>query len=57
MLVRAKGSEAVTDEDFAKMKSLIPNCVAYEMTNPDHNVHLGNKDEFYGYFDEFLKGI
>lgn len=42
MLVRAKGNDAVSDEDFVKMQSLIKNCVPYEMSNPDHNVHLGN---------------
>lgn len=56
MLVRAKGNDAVSDEDFHKMKSLISNCIACEVLNPDHNVHLGNKEEFYGYFDEFLVG-
>jgi hypothetical protein len=54
MLVRAKGNDAISDEDFVKMKSLITDCMAYEMSNPDHNVHLGNKNEFYKYFDEFL---
>ncbi len=57
MLVRAKGNDAVSDQDFAKMKSLLSDCMAYEMSNPDHNVHLGNKDEFYAYCDEFLKEI
>lgn len=57
LLIRAKGNDAVTDEDFIKMQSLIPNCLAFEMSNPDHNVHLGNKEEFYKYFDEFLKRI
>jgi hypothetical protein len=28
MLVRAKGGDAVTDEDFSKMKALIPDCAA-----------------------------
>jgi pimeloyl-ACP methyl ester carboxylesterase len=55
MLVRAKGNDAVTDTDFEKMKSMISNCMAYEMSNPDHNVHLANKNEFYQYFDEFLE--
>ena len=55
MLVRAKGNDAVSDEDFGKMKSLLYNCRAYEIANPDHNVHLGNKNEFYKYFDDFLK--
>lgn len=55
LLIRAKGSESVSDEDFIKMQSLIPNCLAHEMSYPDHNVHLGNKEEFYVYFDEFLK--
>jgi 2-succinyl-6-hydroxy-2,4-cyclohexadiene-1-carboxylate synthase len=57
MLVRAKGNEAVSDEDFAKMKSLLSDCVTYDMSNPDHNVHLGNKNEFYAYFDDFLKTL
>ena len=54
LLMRAKGGGAVSDEDFSKMKSLIPNCLARETSHPDHNVHLANKEEFYGYFDEFL---
>lgn len=57
LLIRAKGSGAVSDEDFAKMQSLISNCLAREVSNPDHNVHLGNKEEFYNYFGEFLKSI
>ena len=57
LLIRAKGSGAVSDEDFIKMQSLIPNCHAHEVSHPDHNVHLGNKEEFYKYFDEFLSRI
>lgn len=55
LLIRAESHEAISDKDFIKMQSLIPNCFAYEISHPDHNVHLGNKDEFYEYFDEFLK--
>ncbi len=54
LLVRAKKSESVSDEDFLKMQSSIGDCMAREMSHPDHNVHLANKEEFYGYFDEFL---
>lgn len=57
MLVRSSSHEAVPEEDYQKMQSLIPNCTAYEMSHPDHNVHLGNKEEFYRYFDEFLRKI
>ena len=57
LLIRAKGSGAVSDEDFAKMRSLIPHCTAHEILHPDHNVHLGNKEEFYGNFDEWLKRL
>jgi 2-succinyl-6-hydroxy-2,4-cyclohexadiene-1-carboxylate synthase len=57
LLIRAKGNEAVSDEDFTKMQSLITDCVAHEMSHPDHNVYLSNKAEFYRYFDEFLKRI
>lgn len=54
LLIRASGNNAVSDEDLIKMQSLIPNCLAYDMSHPDHNVHLGYKEEFYKYFDEFL---
>lgn len=48
---------AIAEEDFLKMKSLISNCLAYKMSNTNHNVHLGHKREFYQYFDEYLKRI
>lgn len=57
MLVRARGQEAVTDDDFRRMRSLIPDCMAFEMSHPDHNVHLGNRQEFYGYLDRFLSTV
>lgn len=57
LLIIAKGNDAVSDEDFVKMQSLISNCIAREMSHSDHNVHLANKEEFYKYFDEFLKRI
>lgn len=55
MLVRAKGGEAVPDEDFQRMQALLPNCMSFEASNPDHNVHLTNPEEFYGFFDTFLR--
>ncbi|MHC1782352.1 MAG: alpha/beta fold hydrolase [Anaerolineaceae bacterium] len=57
MLVRASSHEAVPDADWQKMKSLLLNGSSYEMSHPDHNVHLSNEAEFYGYFDEFLQKI
>ncbi len=54
LVLRAKGNDAVSDEDFLRMQSLLPNCLAREVDHPDHNVHLGNKEEFYRYFDEFI---
>lgn len=57
LLLRAKGNDAVSDEAFAKMQSLIPDCLAREVDHPDHNVHLASKEEFYRYFDEFLAVI
>jgi len=57
LLIRASSHEAISDQDFTKMQSLIPNCIAYEVSHPDHNVHLGNKEEFYNYFDEFLNRV
>ncbi|WP_100488437.1 alpha/beta fold hydrolase [Sporolactobacillus pectinivorans] len=57
LLIRAKGNDAVSDEDFINMQSLIQNCLPREMSDPNHNVHLANKEEFYKYFDEFLERI
>jgi 2-succinyl-6-hydroxy-2,4-cyclohexadiene-1-carboxylate synthase len=57
ILIRAKGGVAVPDKDFTRMQTLIPNCIAREMSHSDHNVHLSNKEEFYKYFDEFLAGV
>ena len=57
MLVRSGSHEGVPDADWQKMQSLIANCSAYEMSHPDHNVHLGNEEEFYRYFDEFLSKL
>lgn len=57
LLIRSGSHEAVPDEDFQKMQSLIARCTAREISNSDHNVHLGNKEEFYRYFDEFLGSI
>jgi 2-succinyl-6-hydroxy-2,4-cyclohexadiene-1-carboxylate synthase len=55
LLVRSGSHEAVPDEDWLKMRSLLPGCLAFEMSEPDHNVQLSNKTEFYGYFDHFLE--
>ena len=57
LLVRAQNGAAVSDEDFLKMQSFIGNCMACEISHPDHNVHLGKKEEFYRCFDEFLQKL
>lgn len=54
LLMRSGSHEAISNEDFARMRSLLKNCTAIEMSHPDHAVHLGNKQEFYRYFDAFL---
>jgi 2-succinyl-6-hydroxy-2,4-cyclohexadiene-1-carboxylate synthase len=57
LLVRSSSHDAVPDEDYQKMQSLIPHCMACEVSHPDHNVYQGNKEQFYSYFDEFLNPI
>jgi len=57
LMVRATGSGAVSDQDFASMQALIPHCTAREIPHADHNVHLGDKERFYACFDEWLKGL
>lgn len=54
LLMRAKGSGAVSDEDFSEMRRKIKNSEAYDIDTDDHNVHLANKEQFYGYMDKFL---
>lgn len=55
MLVRAKGGEAVPDEDFQRMQEMMPDCMAFEASHPDHNVIATNPEEFYGFVDAFLR--
>jgi pimeloyl-ACP methyl ester carboxylesterase len=57
LLVRSSSHEAVPDADWRKMKDLLPNGSAYEISHPDHNVHLSKKEEFYRFFDEFLAKV
>ena len=57
LISKARNHETKSYKDFIEMQSLIPKCIAHEMSDPDHNVHLANKEEFYEYFDEFLKKL
>jgi pimeloyl-ACP methyl ester carboxylesterase len=57
LLLRSGSHEAVPDGDFARMQSLLSNCLAREVSLPDHNVHLSNTEEFYGFFDELLNVV
>lgn len=57
LLIRASSHLGVPDEDWEKMKAMLPGCLAYDVSDPDHNVHLSKEEEFYGYFDEFLMRV
>ncbi len=57
LLIRSKSHEAVPDSEYTKMQALIADCVAREMTHQDHNVHLGDKEQFFSYMDEFLNVV
>jgi pimeloyl-ACP methyl ester carboxylesterase len=57
LLIRSKSHEAISDADFARMQALLPNCTAREMSHPDHNVQLANKEEFYDFFDAFMASV
>lgn len=54
LLISAGNFFVLPKEDYDKMQSLIPDCIAHVMSHPDHNVQLANKEEFYRYFDELL---
>lgn len=57
MMIRSHKSKAVSDEDFLKMQKKLKKCVLKETSGSDHNIHVENKEEFYCYFDDFLKEI
>ena len=57
LVLRSSGSGAVSDSEFERMESLLHNCMAREIDNPDHNVHLRDKETFYRIFEEFLREV
>lgn len=54
LLIRARGGEDMPDDVWEKTKSLLADCTAHEILNPDHNVHLSEPETFYSVLDEFL---
>lgn len=57
LLISAGSFSVIPKADYEKMKSLIPDCIAHVMSDPDHNVQLANQEEFYSYFDELLARV
>ncbi|MDR9855677.1 alpha/beta hydrolase [Paenibacillus sp. VCA1] len=55
LLIRAKDSMWLPEEDFKKMSSLIPTCCSYELSDTDHYVYLANTKEFYECMNELLE--
>ncbi len=54
LLIRAKNSMWLPEDDFKKMGSLIPNCCAYEFSETDHYVYLANTKKFYECMNKLL---
>lgn len=54
MLLRSNSHEAVSNEDLTKMQASLSNSMICEVSHPNHNVHLVNKESFYGCFNDFL---
>jgi 2-succinyl-6-hydroxy-2,4-cyclohexadiene-1-carboxylate synthase len=57
LLVRASNSWVLSAEEAEYMRTNIPDCTYYEVTNSDHMVYADNPDEFYGPFEEFLARV
>lgn len=57
LITKKREHDSEKYNDFLKMSEMLSDCIFYEMSNPDHNVHLANKSEFYKYFNEFLSSI
>ncbi len=57
LLIRSGSHESVPDSEYARMQALITDCTAHEMTHPDHNVHLADKEQFYYCMDGFLNHV
>ena len=54
LIIRSSKKDAVTDEALIKMKEYLKNSMSFDMSKPDHSVHLGDPEEFYDYFNKFL---
>ena len=57
LVLRSGSHEAVPDADFERMRSLLPDCLALEVSGADHNVHLSDPEEFYACFNRFLEMV
>ncbi len=57
LLMRTSSHEAVPEADWNKMQAMLPNCTTAEMSDPDHNVHLANPEEFFDCIDKFINCI
>ena len=57
LITKKRDHESEQFKDFVKMSKMLSDCIMHEMSDPDHNVHLANKEEFYRYFDEFLNWL
>lgn len=54
LLVRAKNSWYLSEEEAAKMKALLKDCAYFEVSESDHMVYADNPQEFYPLFEKFL---
>lgn len=57
LLVRASNSWVLSAEEAEYMRTKIPDCTYYEVTNSDHMVYADNPGGFYGPFEEFLARV
>ena len=57
LLVRASNSWVLSVEEAEYMRTNIPDCTYYEVTNSDHMVYADNPEVFYGPFEKFLARV
>jgi len=57
LLVRAKDSWCLSEQEAKKMRTLIKDCTYFEVANSDHMVYADNPDEFYPQFERFISTV
>jgi len=57
LLVRAKDSWCLSEEEAGRMRTDVKDCTYSEITGSDHMVYADNPNEFYAVFEDFINRV